>query len=53
MESLNTDVPANALMRRLTFAESEFTDNSAAVQAAIGLLGGPNKNSTKLWWDAK
>lgn len=53
IESLNPDVPVNALMRRLTFAEGEFTNNGPAVQAAINLLGGPNNNSTKLWWDAK
>lgn len=53
IQSLNPDVPKDAQMRRLTFADGEFTNNNAAVQAAINLLGGPNKNSTKLWWDAK
>ncbi len=53
IESLNPDVPENALMRRLKFAVGEFTTNGPAVQAAINLLGGPDKNSTKLWWDAK
>lgn len=54
IESLNPNVTANALMRRLTFAEGEFNTNSDAVQKAITLLGpGGDKNSTKLWWDAK
>lgn len=54
IESLNPDVPANALMRRLTFAEGEFSTNNDAVQNAVTLLGpGGNKNSTRLWWDAK
>ena len=53
IQSLNPDVPENAIMRRLTFAEGEFTNNGPAVQAAIGLLGGPNNNATRLWWDAK
>jgi hypothetical protein len=53
IKSLNPNVPENTIMRRLTFAEGEFTSNGPAVQAAIGLPGGPNNNSTKLWWDAK
>lgn len=53
IESLNPDVPANDMMRRLKFAEGEHSTNNDALQNAITLLGGPDKNSTKLWWDAK
>lgn len=54
VESINTDVPRDAIMRRLTFATREFTTNADAVAKAIGMLGpGGDKNSTRLWWDAK
>ena len=53
----NTDVPANQTMSRLIFAEGEYSSNRAAVEAAAQLpelvSRGGNKNSTKLWWDAK
>lgn len=39
--------------RRLTFPLKEITDNKENVQKAIGLLGGPDSQVTKLWWDAK
>lgn len=54
LESLNPDVPANEIMRRLQFADGEYSTNSAATQAAVDLLGGGgDRNSTRLWWDAK
>jgi len=49
----NPDVPAGDQMRRMTFVESEFSNNAEAVSAAESLIGGSDKNSTKLWWDKK
>jgi hypothetical protein len=41
-------------MRRLRFADSEHANNKVATQQAVGLLGsGGDRNSTRLWWDAK
>jgi len=38
-------------IRRIPFLESETQTNKAAVDAAIPLLGGPDKLTTPLWWD--
>ncbi|HEY2583603.1 MAG TPA: RagB/SusD family nutrient uptake outer membrane protein [Mucilaginibacter sp.] len=38
-------------IRRLPFASSEVSNNSAEVQKALSLLGGPDNGGTKLWWD--
>ncbi len=38
-------------MRRVTFLLSEQQNNGPAVTAAVGLLGGPDKVTTALWWD--
>lgn len=57
LNSDNPDVPADQVMRRLIFVEGEYNNNNVAVTAAeeipeIAGRGG-NKNSTRLWWDAK
>jgi len=53
----NPDVPADQTMSRLIFVEGEYSANRAAVEAAEQLpeltSRGGNKNSTRLWWDAK
>lgn len=53
----NEFVPATETMSRLVFAEGEYSANAAAVAAAEQLPElvnkGGNKNSTRLWWDAK
>jgi hypothetical protein len=51
MVSENPNVPANRMPRRIVFVESEYEQNDEAVEAAIGLLGGDDKASTRLWWD--
>lgn len=53
IESRNTRVPATALMRRLRLPPSVYTNNSTATLAAVSLLGGPDENDTRVWWDAK
>ncbi|MGC1243527.1 MAG: SusD/RagB family nutrient-binding outer membrane lipoprotein, partial [Chryseosolibacter sp.] len=53
----NLDVPADQTMSRLIFVTGEYTANRAAVEAAEQLpeltSRGGNKNSTRVWWDAK
>jgi SusD/RagB-like outer membrane lipoprotein len=38
-------------IRRIPFLDGEKVVNKAAVEAAVSLLGGPDKITTPLWWD--
>ena len=38
-------------IRRINFPITERTNNAAAVQKAIDLLGGSDNGATRLWWD--
>ncbi len=49
--SENADVAVNEVMRRVEFVSNEYETNGAAVEDAIGKLGGPDKGSTRLWWN--
>lgn len=49
----NGDVDTGEQVRRMTFPRSEYSNNAPALNRAIRLLGGPDKGSTKLWWDKK
>ena len=49
----NPDLQADEVFRRMTFVESEISNNNAAAEAAKSLLSGPDNNATRLWWDAK
>lgn len=40
-------------VRRITFPQSEYDNNTEEVSKAVGLLGGPDTGGTKLWWDKK
>lgn len=51
IHSDNPDVPANTMISRITFLDADRSRNGNAVKAAEGLLGGPDKASTPLWWD--
>ena len=51
MASENADVGVNDMMRRVQFVSSEYEQNADAVNAAVGMLSGPDKGSTRLWWD--
>lgn len=53
IRSSNPDVPEDAIFRRMTFVSSEYSNNQVATEAAVSLLNGPDRNNTKLWWDAK
>jgi len=46
----NPDVPNGTFIRRLTYPTSELSVNTANVNAAIAVMG-PDKLSTKVWWD--
>ena len=49
----NPDIPdpKTQWIRRIPFLLSETQNNKAAVEAAVPLLGGPDKVTTPLWWD--
>lgn len=53
LESNNTQIPVDGIFRRLEYPSGEYDNNTQAVEAAIDLLGGPDVNSTRLWWDAR
>ncbi|MDR0938446.1 MAG: SusD/RagB family nutrient-binding outer membrane lipoprotein [Mediterranea sp.] len=46
-------VPQGQFPKRITFSVTEYQNNRENVQDAIGLLGGPDTQNTKLWWDKK
>jgi hypothetical protein len=44
-------IDTNIQIRRINFVQDELNTNSANVQTAVGLLGGPDNGGTRLWWD--
>lgn len=44
---------ANEKIRRLWYPPTEYTENGANLNAAIGMLGGADNGATRLWWDKK
>ncbi|WP_329904230.1 RagB/SusD family nutrient uptake outer membrane protein [Porphyromonas pogonae] len=44
-------IDSKIMIRRLPFPDSERKNNSAELEKAIKLLGGPDNGGTKLWWD--
>jgi len=51
IHSDNPFVPANQMIRRITFLDYDRERNGPAVIAAEALLGGPDNAGTPLWWD--
>ena len=51
MASENPDVGVDEIMRRMQYVSREYELNGAAVDDAVSKLGGPDKGSTRLWWD--
>ncbi|RYY52416.1 MAG: SusD/RagB family nutrient-binding outer membrane lipoprotein, partial [Chitinophagaceae bacterium] len=47
----NPDLAPNQMIRRFTFQAGEYQTNGRAVQAALPLLNGPDKASTRVWWN--
>ena len=46
------NAPSNNWIRRIPFIADEKQTNAAEVEKAVNLLGGPDKITTPLWWDA-
>ncbi|BDD11889.1 hypothetical protein FUAX_43210 (plasmid) [Fulvitalea axinellae] len=53
--SMNPDVPADQIVRRIPYTSSEYDFNTGALNAALALpeMGAGDKGSTKLWWDKR
>ncbi len=51
MASENADIPVDQIPRRMEFVSSEYEQNGDAVEAALGMLSGPDNGTTRLWWD--
>ena len=49
----SSGVDTNKQIRRMVFPQSEYSNNGAAVQEAVKLLGGPDNGGTKRRWDKK
>lgn len=54
-ENLSSDgyigtIDNRRMVRRLPYPSTEKTSNSANVDAAISMLGGPDNGNTDLWW---
>ncbi|MEX0362905.1 MAG: SusD/RagB family nutrient-binding outer membrane lipoprotein, partial [Allomuricauda sp.] len=44
-------IAADDFLRRMTFIQSERTNNPEGVADATAKLGGPDEIGTRLWWD--
>jgi hypothetical protein len=53
IHSDNPDAPVGTFIKRIPFLNYDRDRNGPAVDAAESLLGGPDKISTRLWWDVK
>jgi hypothetical protein len=53
IESRNSNVSETEMMRRLSFVQVEYDNNSSATNAAVNLLNGPDNNATRVWWDQR
>lgn len=52
--TLDPTIPVTSIIRRMVYPPSEYTNNSAAVSAAVSqLLGGADNTMTRVWWDQK
>ncbi len=49
----NGAVPAGSFIKRLSFPDTEYSENMSNLMGAIKMLGGPDTFGTKLWWDKK
>lgn len=47
------DVGGNVAPLRLTYPTNEQTQNAANYAQGVSLLGGPDKMSTRVWWDVE
>ena len=49
----NNTIPSVPGIRRMPYPEREYNSNSAAVNEAVKMLGGPDNGGTRLWWDVE
>lgn len=53
-KSMNPDCTTTRGQRRIHFTLSEYNNNKANVEAAVGMLSnGKDSNGTDLWWAMK
>jgi hypothetical protein len=54
INSLNPNIPTTAIMRRIRYPSSVYSNNKDAVTEAVNkYLNGKDLNMTRLWWDKK
>ena len=53
VNSDNPDLPVPQYIRRFTYIESEYLTNNIGVTNALNLLNGPDKPSTRVWWNVE
>jgi hypothetical protein len=54
LQSDNPDVAKDQLVRRIIYPTNFYSTNKVETDKAVAtLLGGPDKYSTRVWWDAK
>ena len=51
--SYASGVSNNEMISRIQFPSTEFSNNTANVNAAVQMLGGQDNAGTRLWWDVK
>lgn len=52
VHSDDPEVPPEAQMRRIIYGPNEYNNNHDAVTEAVStMLGGPDKSTTRLWWN--
>lgn len=53
IESRSPVLAEDELPQRVPFVQSEYSNNTDAVQGAVEVLDGPDEVTTELWWDQK
>ena len=51
VNSENTDVPVNGVVRRTPYVSGEIATNATGVQSGVTKLGGADNAATRLWWN--
>lgn len=51
LNSDNPDMPADELIRRIPYLDYEKQTNGVEAEKGVALLGGPDKPTTRLWWN--
>ncbi|KAA6349325.1 hypothetical protein EZS27_003236 [termite gut metagenome] len=46
-------VSTEKMIRRLSYPDTEYSENSENIYNAVQMLNGPDTGGTNLWWDAK